>query len=879
MNEPNQTYYLIDKQLNSRMLTDYLSRAGTWLDTGLVSAGAGSGEVWGSQDGPPLPITPDGQIVPGVLYPSSSDPQTRCYLPSYALNMADGRYTTSLKWRDKDADPNGPLAFLTLDVIGQVPVAQSGITVLAIPHQALARIAYQMPVQGGDARPAMWIEVGPLTRPHHHCGYHHRYGWGVLRAVLPISDKRDFDRLYQVMTDTGFNARLEIHCFSDALRRTWRQVVIGRPDLDTQKLVLNQKQVLFTNLLPSKVLQQPMAVAASNANNRTVKLDQPPQKRIGLNEALQLTNADLMELARKAADPQATKGPAEIHISAELDSLRRLSPKLSDLTTGERTLTVVPPVAHPVASPMSTSLHSISTATRIAVSPAPTATPAAPALTTISTHVLNEILLQPTLMHAFSRPISESLADSDIHTTVSNLSSKAVPLSAYIDSHGSPALIRISVETPEAIAPFSFAVDTNAYMFDIPDDMRPGSNHILIRMEVRDGSGQVRGVFFQDSAFTNQFYYQPQEFRLPRLSSPPFLPDLRIVFFDLVAQTEAGGGDQAVLNYKVQLAYRATPYIDPVLLDLVQQQVPEVQARFNALAPENTTFSLRLPADESGGALTDVPRPGVEVRFDQGIVDQIELSRTEFERIFAFFQSPSGVGLDGEVEAALLGSLTTRVPVHLSLKEFAGSVLSHTYLGPVDGGLHRVRLVNPIESPVTINALYRVTLGNGVFAFPQSAVGAVLPPGSQFDLDYRLEPASASVADISPALSVSIDVDPLRLWPQLFINQGYTSETFMVTPSTLPDFFGVVPPSGGEPLTSILVEFDEGTNVTLTAARLQAEVYLRIPLLPRLLGDAQAKKFRYRVTNLHGADAHPGDKSDWANGEGEGSLTITPAGA
>src|SRR5262249_8238369 len=151
------------------------------------------------------------------------------------------------------------------------------------------------------------------------------------------------------------------------------------------------------------------------------------------------------------------------------------------------------------------------------------------------------------------------------------------------------------------------------------------------------------GRVYQDSGYEDQFYYQPEEFRIPRLDTPPYLPDLRVLFVDLVTQSDTAAADDATLAYKVRLAYRVVPYINPVLLDLTQQQMPNVKARFNALGPQSARLTLRVPEDETGGALADRPRPDVDVRFDHGIVDEIELSQTEFERVFfAFSKSPKG---------------------------------------------------------------------------------------------------------------------------------------------------------------------------------------------------------------------------------------------
>ena len=430
----------------------------------------------------------------------------------------------------------------------------------------------------------------------------------------------------------------------------------------------------------------------------------------------------------------------------------------------------------------------------------------------------------------------------------------------------------------EPISPFCFPVATNAYMFDIPGDITPGTNHILIRMEVRDGNGQVAGVFYQDSAYDDLFYYQPQEFRLPRADTSPYLPDLRVVFYDVVSQDGSGGGNQAQLDYKVRLAYRGAPYIDPLLLDLAQQQVPQVRARFNVLSPESSSLSLMVPEDEAGGALTQTPRPAAEIHFDQGIIDEVELTRTEFERVFAFFQAPGDSGLDGTVQAALLGNLTANIPVRLSLKQNTGDVLMHTYKGPQGGGLHRVSVQNPLESAVRIESLYRVPLGGGAFAFPQGGAGQVIAPGTAVDLDYQANPINAAVVDIAPAVTLTIQADAAKLWPQLFVNAGYSSETFNVPISIEADFFGA-PPQGQQQITAVQIDFDDGSQMALTAAHLSDQAHLRIPLLPRLLGDPHARKYKYKVTNEYGAPPQPGASTDWLDGEGEAPLVVVPVGA
>jgi hypothetical protein len=935
----NADYYLIDSQLGAKPLSAYLARRQPGAELPDSGDRLNPGAVAGEADATALPLSPDGSLKPGQIYASSSaDPKQGFYLPAYTLRVAQGRYTSSLKWRAPTDDPNGPLAFLTLELTGQAPVSPPGVTLLEIPHQVVARLGYRMPVKDGpapaptdslmgtwrnvdantrgltrldigqdeelpltfhawgkcepqdcdwgvtkavqdgdgwagvfrfgfvtttvrvrwqgshlvaqvhdqfapgdprgtmdnqyelapaasslpDTRPVLWLEVGALQPGPD----------GVRRCRLPLASKPDFDRLYSVMTDASFEGRLELRLLATAGRRTWRQIILRNPSVLTQKAVLDQK-LLFTDMVDTKALNA--AASDPKSSSKRVVLESLPAAPLKWIDVKKLTSVHgLAPVAPAAAAPSSPAArTAAFPVATRVD----------------------PRVFH-----------------RLATQPTSGSQP------TAATPLANRRALGSVLAQAYRPSLQASLPASDLTIKAAGGRVKAVPVQALLNEKGQPALLRISVETVETIAPFSFPLATNAYMFDIPGDITPQTNHILIRMAIRDGGGQVVGVFYQDSAYDDLFYYAPKEFRLPRLDTAPYLPDLRVAFFDVVTQDGAGGGHQAELEYRVRLAYCAVPYLDPMLLSLAQQQVSQVRARFNALTPESSQLTLRLPQDETNGDLADSPRPEAEIHFDLGVIDEIELSRTEFERVFAFFQSPSGTGVDGTVDATLLGNVKAAVPVRLSLKENAGSILTHTYKGPQGAGRHRVSVKNPTESVVRIEGLYVVALGNGILAYPQASPGMVLAPGAETDLDYQVAPADAVLLDLSPALSLSIQADPAALWPLLFVNSGYTSDTFKVPLSIEPGFFGP-PPAGQQPITAVSVVFDSGTEVVLTAAHLATEVHLPIPLLPRLLGAPEARQYRWQVTNQHGDPPQPGASTGWLQGEGEAPLVVVPAGA
>lgn len=159
-------YYLIDDKLEVKPLIAYLSKSGTWWDRNVIPDSIAKGAVADSEDGEALAVTPDGTLIPGKLYESSTDPRTRFYLPQYRLNVVDGRYTSKLRRRTASEDPNGPLAFFELDVSATVPSAD-GFTLREIPHTVIARIGYQMPISAGtpfDGYLGTWINADKNTR-------------------------------------------------------------------------------------------------------------------------------------------------------------------------------------------------------------------------------------------------------------------------------------------------------------------------------------------------------------------------------------------------------------------------------------------------------------------------------------------------------------------------------------------------------------------------------------------------------------------------------------------------------------------------------------------------------------------------------------------
>jgi len=680
--------------------------------------------------------------------------------------------------------------------------------------------------------PTLRIDVGALEHK----------AQGVRSCGKPILSKQEFDRIFEIMTERSFNGKLEIRCFATIGHRTWKQIVVGDINLATQVLAFAEKQLLFTDALNTQTLQAVSLDALSESITTIKVIDDNPTVNVDSFWGVHLIDGVTLMSSR----------PIMIVSTPTITSMHHE--------------TVQPAEAHPVSvSP-------------VLLNPGiPGLVPTLPS-TVLASQPTQQASLTTTMSAAspsylssrYRAPLRETLSKTDLILDTPTGPKPVIPERMLMEADGTPALIKVRVEADQELAPFYFVKDTNAYMFDL-GDFSPSTNHILIPQSIQ--SDGLSGTFYEDSAFRNRFYYQPTEFRLSRLPRYPYLPDLVMAFFDPIGQDQNG---TPTIDFRVELAYRALPYIDPQLLDAARSQLVDPAGPFPmfvALDPVKSDLSLTLPRQG------EMARTSAQVSFNEGIVDTVNLPFNEFAAVLSAFEAQAGTGsgLQGTIHAHLFDGTNATVPLTLSLAKTAGPVFSRTFDGPVPGvqGQYRITLRNQIESKVHIDKFYGVRVTQGVLASPVGATpGVVLNPGETLQLTYQVQPANASISDIEPILSVSIEPNLSMLLPLLMVNQGYTSFTFTVNVSTDPHVFD--PPSGGgELLTGLKVEFEFDTSVTLTPTKPTMDAVLRMPLLAVILKSSDAKKYRYRVTNISASGE--GARTNWIAGEGEGKLPVRPA--
>ncbi len=792
----------------------------------------------------PLPLSPDGTLVAGQLYPSSADASVSYYLPTYQVRvLKSGLYQATLKWTPDASDPS--IGLLTIDLEAQVPGA-SGVQLQEIPHDAVARLRYRLPDNAAAQNdtpdssdpanlPPFVMELGPLVPlgpsvPN------------VRRCQLPVPTKQIFDRIYEIMTDRAFGGMLEIRYFAVVGRRTWRQIVVddGPSPIETPPLRGRVGAWGMATRSPFRVARTPVVLKNPRLSAGVLSEDSAPAS----------APAELFRLIPAQLEAGAAHG------MTLGDDAMAMRVNLSQLTM----LPAVParPVAQPiVAAPIASPIVSV-------------------LLPVLKPGAIDASVLQPDTQVAV-RPLAESLASSDLMLSDGNLIRRAIPIGAYVGRNREPVLLRVPVEARQNM-PFFFRVDVNGYMFDVPADFTPT---ISSRLEQKPFStiynNAVMSAMFYHDLGLGTYYYQPTEFRLARTARAPdqtfYHPYLAAALQNVVTQDDSG---TTKTTCQVNLSYQALPYIDPILLALAAAafgQSANKPLDFAPLQPVGAPkLTLHLPTATAGVTL-DLPRPDVSINFDAGagFADVLTRSLDDFEPILSALTTNVPIG--GTVEIQLLNNIKINVPLRLSLKDTAGALFDSTFNGKVGDkpDQYGVTLLNRVESPVHIERLDPVLLGPGQLASPQNGAGATVDVGQSQQIIYAT-PAGASVTRIDPILigSVTLDGDRIRaLWAMLLANEGYSSTNFTVNV----EFDTAFPwaQQDGAALVGLRVEFDCSVKVSLKPDAPKQPATLQQGYLPMILGDWQG--YRYRVINeLAGGD---GAQSDWQYNAGD--LKVQPA--
>ncbi len=796
-------------------------------------------------------------LAVGVAYASSNQPSRRYYLPQYRIATdASDKPRVSLRYQPGDTEIGRLSLALTWAPLTD-PTA-SGVTMVVMDHVAALTLRTRVPVEGGAGGIEQTIPLQPLVMT----------GPQLAESTTVFTDRQQFEAVYLALREASRGTSLHVAISADVAVRTWRQHVVGRPSVEIQAAALQTRGALFTaTAAKAAELDVPERKLEMEVMRASLLASPAHSPMLAMPMVAMAARAATMPAPEPAPAPQpepeppsrpAPHGPAAFaavaHARAGMMPAGVMAAAARMSAREARARTDVAEPAEPITPDPP---------------PPPPATPTRP-MTRPMPVALTELrpdLAATTKLHAI--PIAEAVQKSDLNFD----GIAAVPAILALDEKRRPALVDTRLECALDL-PFSFdpAQPRNDAVY-LDAGFSGVGIHILRRM-VLDG----QRIAFRDSLMPDTVLLPPSEFRLYRTDNAPHLPSLSFVASDFATvegQTD-GGAETIRAMLRVAMVYRLVPWIDPLLDDLVRNELARegIVPQLSVLLPRSVKFSLQRT--ELGGAQQ---RTTASVDPDVGITDTLELDGDVFLALWGATLAPQGASLQGVVEYELFDQQTYPIPARLSLRESSPQVFQVDFAGAIDpaAGRYQIAVRNRAECPVILTELPGVELAPGIVAHavdPHNHTGQTLAPNELRMIEYRVQPPEAAVLSFRPVIVGTPVPDPNELFRLLAITSGATTGGFSVHLRAAAGAF--TPRAGAPALSGLLVEFDDGTRVTLTPSAPERDVGLVGHFLDRLAGrpDDQ-QRYLFRVTNLH-ADGE-GARTTWSERHGAGVLEVGTA--
>ncbi len=767
------------------------------------------------------PVLAGGQdLQPNEFYPAEKNPSLQFYLPLYQIALdAQGQPQVELRYKAGDANEVGRL---TLTLAWTPPAGRPGMHSMVfresrvIDHVASLSLRYRVGMEGVSGAAAegareQTVPLQPLQQ----------LGNQLARSTTIFTDKALFDTVYQAMGGERRSATLDIQLAARVGVRTWKQVIIGRPGITDQAKVLERRDVLFTEMVQKESLAT-MQRDAATGNARVKIVAPPPDEQASLDMAR--TAVARPEMVRMMAQPAGT-------------------PILRERT------------AVPRAAMMARPVTALRPAGTMAVDPAVSVVRSEPV--EVASRISND-----TLVRINAPALSEAVADSDLQIA----GRKAVPVQVALDSTRRPAVLDTTLENRQSL-PFAFDPAVNQSVFAV-QGFEPGGIHLLLPLLLQSPEDPSKTyTVYQDNLMRDVVHVTPTEFRMERDPTPTYLPALNFVASQF-STTDKDNDGIADLMLRVTAIYRLEPWLDPDVLELARVELAKqgLVARFMTTVSQDAKLSLDL--DLLG---TEQQRNAAKIDPDTGITDTLDLDENTFLRLWRErLANPTGA-ITGLVTFRLFDGSMAPVRVRLSLWETSAQLFDVSFAGPVpeQPGRYRVRVRNRVESPVWIAALPGDLLAGGAAARPvdpQASTGQLLKPQETREIEYSVEPAATPVVDFTPTVIGRPEPDVAALLKKLLLTGGGGPLGFPLTVKAAQGTFGQAAGPDG-PLTGLLVEFDDGTRVTLTPDVPQQDVTLIGRLIAHIQGKAdESQRYFYRVTDLYANG--DGARTNWQEGQG-----------
>jgi hypothetical protein len=780
-------------------------------------------------------LSGDQVLQPNTLYPSEKNASVRYYLPQYRVSV-DGAGRPAVELRFK-AEPDGEIGRLTITLTWTPPQAP-GLDVRPIDAVTVPTLGYRVPVQAqGESASAGGWERSTALQPLQVAGPL------LAQSTTIFTDKALFDSVYQALSKREQGATLDLLIRARVGVRTWKQVVVGQPE---RSKILQYRGALFTDMLHKESVGTIGAVP--NSGPARVRIAAPPP------EMAIRVNAVRAEMLAPAA--VATPAPSTAVASPHFAAVAARPMMARPMIMRAAVEGAARPAGVGVAPAAGTRMHAV----RPVGAAARLATPAA-----ARPEAAQPQMSRVVLSRVNTPNLAKAVSTSDLKIAGRN----AVPLRVALDTRKQPAIVDADLDNNQKL-PFTFdplqPVNSGVFVAE----GYTSAIHLLVPLTLVGPDRSIHTVY-RDSLMRDVIHMPPSGFRLERDEAAPFLPALSFLASDF---STTDNDEEADVLFRVVANYRLEPWLDPDIVELARAELAKesLVAHFTTGTANDAKLSLDLDLLGDGQV-----RAGATVDALTGITDTLDLDHQTFVRLWR--ERLSSGGVNGWVDYRLFDGSPTRVPVRLSLRETSAELFSTTFVGPVpeQPGRYRVTVRNRVESPARITGLPGELLPGGGVAQPVDAgslVNQLLEPQETRQIDYEVTGTTAPIVDFTPSVLGDAEPNLSALLRLLMITRGYSSLGFTVPVKAAQGTF--TPAAGAEPLTGLLVEFDDGTRANLTPGRDQIEVTVVGRLIDQILGTADdSQRYFFRVTNLHAGGE--GARTSWIEGHGSAPLEVGSA--
>lgn len=388
--------------------------------------------------------------------------------------------------------------------------------------------------------------------------------------------------------------------------------------------------------------------------------------------------------------------------------------------------------------------------------------------------------------------------------------------------------------------PFQILPDLHPYAFEDVVASIPASAEPVARSVVFE---QRAHVYYQDPVERHRFYYLPDSYQLLRRSTVPRAPAMRVE----LATTGTGLDDMLV-----SIGYAAGPRVRAGrLAAAVRELEPHLPAGQTTISLEPLmTTNLRLSLALPGAGISYQDRPNVAVELD-ALSDMIENLRfSDFRALFDAMFTTSSLLFCGVVELGVGDEAAHSIPFTGRMDELIGQVLESSHQPiPASGGA-LLTLANVIESPVRVGVV-AVTLRYGDTAIEGALSDASLPlelaAGASATL--TVTPASPPPNGVEPAVELTLDQIEVVPDREAVLESVLQTE---VAPEVERVIVVKVPavmfdPTAADPLLAVVIQFENGSTVDLTAGATEANAVVRTRVSTLLLETADSQAYRYKL--------------------------------